>query len=165
MVPEISPNLESFRIKTADAFTSLIDDPENTPLLEKFRFTYEERRKHPWLRESGQGPLYQGLNGLTEALRSVLFFHHQESQDWLIRRNLEKGMQAEIDPTFLNGMKVSANEAVLDERILQSFARSLNRKNLRVDQLDTPELQQELRHGISIYWENTHAHGYSGDPW
>lgn len=165
MLIEISPNIEGLRPKVAEAFNSLVDDPENTQLWERFRFTYEERRKYPWLRESGQSPLYQGRNGLIEALKNVLFYHYQESQDWLIRRNMDRGMQTEIDVNFLSELKVSAGEAVSDDRTLQRFARSLKDKNLQVDQLDASGLQQELRHSISIYWENTHAHGYSGDPW
>ena len=165
MIHEVSPHLDDIRSKTQEALNSLIEDPENTQLLEQFKFTFEQRSQKPWLSESAQGPLYEEQNGLSNALRNALSHHGEESQSRLIEQNLKDNMTSNLNPDFSTNLKDSVDEALLDNLGLERFIRSLERTHPQIETLSPKQLQEEVKHGFLVYWEQTYAHGYSGDPW
>lgn len=167
MIPEfvlrsrerIDPRLAPFQESIKQAFTELIDDPENQRLLEAFRFTYETRKQYPWLDES------EDREGLAGALTWTRHNYPRESKAWLKAKNTWNRMFKPVDDEFKNELKETVSKIVEDPTYINGFAFSLPYYGFSLETVDKGLAKDLVKNSLQIYWECTYAHGFSGDPW
>ena len=161
---EISPESTRLQELTRQALKQMIEDPEMGPLWQRFRYTYEERNQRRHLRESGENGVHNG-NGLAYALTELCINSWNESRDRLQQRNQQEGMFKNFDEDFKKSLMNSVEEASRDEYGLDQLEFTLEEEKIDQSKLTVDKLKSLLTNGLNVYWEQTHAHGFSGDPW
>ncbi|KKU09495.1 MAG: hypothetical protein UX13_C0039G0015 [Candidatus Woesebacteria bacterium GW2011_GWB1_45_5] len=130
-----TPEIALLQENTEKAFRLLIEDPEKLDLWKRFRFTYEERRKLPWLTESGQF-LGWRLSGLGGALANAFFNFDAKSEDRLIDKNKTEGMFLDVDSDFKQALHDAVKDAIAYEtNVIKLFASYLQRGGVDISQL------------------------------
>lgn len=148
---ELSPSIVEFQQKTRQALLEVIKDPQNDDLLQRFRFTYEERGKQPWLAESGQ----HRVSGLTHALCEVLFElnYNSPSQQWLAEENRQADMLLPTDDNFRKNLVDAINEVIHHPSCFigfNDFASSLRGRNVILENLGLDEVKELIINGSIV---------------
>lgn len=164
MTQEVEPQAKTpennLQRNTLEVFKQLIEDEENIHLWERFRFSYKTRGKLPFLEESKPG-----TEGLAHALSWSMLIYRSLSRKWLVERNEKNKMYLPIDHSFKQDLLTAAKKIVNDKFDMDGFAHSLTRDGIKPNKIKIDRLKKLLKNGIEIYWEETYAHGFSGDPW
>lgn len=163
---ELEPEVLQLQGRTREAFRQLVNDRGHEELWQQFRFTFEQRRKLPYLHESGRIP--SEPNGLANALAAAFYEFDSPSEEWLVERNKQQGMQTSIDDQFRSDLLDAIKDAVEYDNSpvgFHYFVSALRSRKEQLDAITEDRVREMLEHGLGIYWEQTHARGYSGDPW
>lgn len=172
---------EYLRLLSVEALKELISDRDYSSSWERFRFTYEARSQFRWLEEFGyEGekkpargkqprPVGNPIKGMAGALKELFHFYDQELNEELVERNERDGMFKEVDDSFMQNLyqaaELIAQEPVDDRGFIGELAWRLEHRKVDIANISLEELKRGLMNGISKYWEQTYAHGYSGEPW
>lgn len=154
---------QKFLNRSFDILESLRNNPEQQHLWEKFRFTYEERRKQHWLGESNADE----VAGLSEGFKNVLreFSNEQRPTDSVRIHPIDPKFMRDLD-SALQLSRINALESENDSFVIhRTTSNVLIGRNINLLEISDEELKESLIKGITTYNTNTFARGYSGDPW
>lgn len=169
---EVSPEILELQGKVREAFLQLVVDEKQTDLWGRFRFAYNQRRQRPWLPESDGYSSILHASGLAIALTDALELRRLERLEWAAKSNSENNMFLPIDNKFKNyllscvdELTSYSNSGLPEPCGLDSFVLSLKWKRIDPNDLTIADIKEMFIKGLNVYWEQIHAHGWSGDPW
>ncbi len=152
---------KDFKSSVTHALLHAIKDRKSVPVWERFLVAYDERRKIPWLVESGLSADPNVKNGITGALRSALATYKPAEASASVAETIDTNSSEGITNERRLMLEEAAATVVNDELTMILFEGSLTRARLDVKRIEAADLQDHVIAAIDQYYDHREHDIYS----